>query len=552
DIKLATRNITCTDYFKYLVSASISVDAYCQSIYSTSCCQSCQKYKALKCADTEIYCPYYKNFCNYFTTDGESFSTLCPYTCGLCKPLRCSQVSSICQNGGTCVSAIVPNTAQFGFTCSCMTGFSGDICQTKNPCLPNPCQNNGICTIVGDTTYVCRCTSNFDGDNCSLTRNGSLIRTTVSTRTPTSTSTRTTTSTTRRTFTSTRTTTSTARPTTSSAIRNTSTSRPITTSSRTTPSTTRSMSSTQQMIPGLTNYGKTCVFGKSFSFCDVCGRQPIQPNVKIVGGINAVKNSWPSLAFLVMDYTYRYTFNGQTYSRTIQTYCGAVLIDRTTVITAAHCYEQSAYVSTHRVTVNFRNDPLFPSNAYKVYLGLHNIDGLFSGTADLTGVSVMAISNIINHENYNDATNLNDIAVIKLKNEVKYTSTIQPACLPPSKTYKPTKNVPAWIAGWGSLSAGGDAPDILQNVKITYYYSGYECRNLNTGNLDWDKQICAGEYGGGKDTCQGDSGGPLYIQDGNTFIFVGATSFGVGCGDPGYPGIYTRVAFYLDWILSKM
>jgi len=72
----------------------------------------------------------------------------------------------------------------------------------------------------------------------------------------------------------------------------------------------------------------------------------------------------------------------------------------------------------------------------------------------------------------------------------------------------------------------------------------------------WDAQICAGNYDGDKDACQGDSGGGLYIQQtlGNAEkrVVVGLTSYGYGCGLPRYPGIYTRVSFYLGWIENNI
>ena len=83
-------------------------------------------------------------------------------------------------------------------------------------------------------------------------------------------------------------------------------------------------------------------------------------------------------------------------------------------------------------------------------------------------------------------------------------------------------------------------------------------------------QFCAGIIGGGKgqflpsiscssrlnfeidafvDTCQGDSGGPLMMfTTSNQWVLVGLTSYGYGCARPEYAGVYTRVAYYQNWI----
>merc|ERR1712107_704018 len=59
--------------------------------------------------------------------------------------------------------------------------------------------------------------------------------------------------------------------------------------------------------------------------------------------------------------------------------------------------------------------------------------------------------------------------------------------------------------------------------------------------------ICAGEYG--KDSCQGDSGGPMvcYNADGSGYL-GGIVSWGIGCGGLFHPGVYTEVAYFVDWV----
>ena len=103
------------------------------------------------------------------------------------------------------------------------------------------------------------------------------------------------------------------------------------------------------------------------------------------------------------------------------------------------------------------------------------------------------------------------------------------------------------VSGWGVTTDGGSwLPSILQWVEISVVPRA-TCQ-VPYGSLIQSTMICAGEMGtGGKDSCNGDSGGPA-VQSG---VQVGIVSFGVVCGSPTYPGVYTRVGSYINWIKSK-
>ena len=55
--------------------------------------------------------------------------------------------------------------------------------------------------------------------------------------------------------------------------------------------------------------------------------------------------------------------------------------------------------------------------------------------------------------------------------------------------------------GWGTLSSGGSLPELLMNVRLSLYDMSIYCNEYPVTNQE--KQLCAGQYLGGKDTCQG-------------------------------------------------
>jgi trypsin len=149
-----------------------------------------------------------------------------------------------------------------------------------------------------------------------------------------------------------------------------------------------------------------------------------------------------------------------------------------------------------------------------------------------------------------------DVAVLRLKTPV---TDIEPVAYMRTKAEESTYAPPGALTtatGWGARSAsGGSFPEELYKVRVPIV-SRAACNG--SGSYDGDitsTMICAGLLGeGGKDTCGGDSGGPLIARNANgeTRLQTGITSWGFGCAQAKYPGVYSRLAVLGDWVAQQV
>jgi len=107
------------------------------------------------------------------------------------------------------------------------------------------------------------------------------------------------------------------------------------------------------------------------------------------------------------------------------------------------------------------------------------------------------------------------------------------------------------ITGWGTLTEGGATPDILQTVDVPIVSNAQTAAAY--GMPISADQLAAGILGvGGKDSCQGDSGGPQTVQVGGVTKLAGAVSWGNGCAEPDFPGLYARVSSFASYITARV
>ncbi|XP_070704724.1 trypsin-like isoform X2 [Pempheris klunzingeri] len=210
------------------------------------------------------------------------------------------------------------------------------------------------------------------------------------------------------------------------------------------------------LVCGVVLLGLTGCYAQS----DDCGIAPL--NNKIVGGEDAPAGAWPWQASL---------------HRSGSHFCGGSLINDQWVLTAAHCFESTS------------------TDGLIVYLGREN-QQLFN-----LNEQSRTVSQVINHPDYDDTPNNNDVSLLQLSSPVEFTNYIRPVCLAASGSVFEAGTT-TWVTGWGTIRSGVSLPfpQTLQEVSVPVV-SNSKCSEAYTGIIT-SNMICAGLDEGGKDSCQ--------------------------------------------------
>jgi len=201
-------------------------------------------------------------------------------------------------------------------------------------------------------------------------------------------------------------------------------------------------------------------------------------------------------------------------------FCGGTLIAPRVVLSAAHCDMPDT-----------------------VWFGKHN---LMDPAAEK-----LRVVRVVTHPDYRDRTSSSDIRLLYLERDA--TST-EPVKLVSKQQWEQLGKefTSLTVMGWGATSTGSGMVYTLRDVEIDYW-NPEDCKSRYPAQFD-TTMMCAASPG--KDSCQGDSGGPLvikgYAYDGSQDYQVGIVSWGYGCAQTYFPGVYTDVYRFITWIEGEL
>ena len=266
-----------------------------------------------------------------------------------------------------------------------------------------------------------------------------------------------------------------------------------------------------------------------------------QNKAKIVGGHDAVPNSWPWIIQLAFQ-SEEQIAAGLEVGGIFSSRCSGTILNKNWILTAAHCCQS--------------RDPNSPRVKVTMYFG----NGKFNLIIDNFETNVFVHDGFEKEPGHN-----NDICLMKIQESDLFAvgqdkgcgiGCINAACLP---TEPAVHGDACWVAGWGRLSHGGEYPSVMQETGLNIFSREYCLANTNYDVVK-PEEFCAGQpdrdgdnlVEGGLDVCSGDSGGPVICEVEGKAVVNGIVHGGVGCGWEGYGKKYVEVFDHDDWIRSTI
>ncbi|NXL89806.1 FA10 factor, partial [Alectura lathami] len=202
--------------------------------------------------------------------------------------------------------------------------------------------------------------------------------------------------------------------------------------------------------------------------------------------------------------------------------CGGTILNEYFILSAAHCINSS--------------------REFQVLVGVVERDKYEPNTA------VHEVEKVISHEEYDPKTYDSDIALIKLREPIKFSEDVIPACLPEEGFAKDVlmKQTFGVISGFGKPFERARPVRRMKVLQIPYVNT-VTCK-LALRYPVTKNQFCAGYSKDGEDACHGDGGGPHVTKYNGTYFATGIISWGEGCGKPGKYGVYTKLSNFLPWV----
>ncbi|XP_034654979.1 seminase [Drosophila subobscura] len=228
--------------------------------------------------------------------------------------------------------------------------------------------------------------------------------------------------------------------------------------------------------------------------------QRIQP--RIVGGTTTTQSA---VGGYVVNLRYDGTF-----------YCGGSLVTRMYVVTAAHCV--SGYQAS-RMTVQ-------------------------GGVSRLSETGVIRrVARTYVPGSYSSSRLNMDVAVIRLQSSMTGSNIATiPLC---SAQWNPGDYMR--VSGWGTTQSSSSQPsNQLRTVQIQLIRKTVCQRAYQYQDTLYASTFCA--RSSGKDSCSGDSGGGVIYRN----QLCGIVSWGLGCANANYPGVYTSIHRARSFIVSAM